>query len=115
MRPPPPYRTPSMPLRFISMPTPGRRLRTPAAAVATMALAAAAFTGTGASAGAESAVMVPAPAVDEPAAGRTSETAVFAGGCFWGVQGVFQHVHGVTSAVSGYAGGNADTATYHEV
>ena len=44
--------------------------------------------------------------------GVTSETAVLAGGCFWGVQGVFQHVQGVSSAVSGYAGGAADTATY---
>ncbi|WP_454816679.1 peptide-methionine (S)-S-oxide reductase MsrA [Labrys neptuniae] len=44
-----------------------------------------------------------------------SETAVLAGGCFWGVQGVFQHVKGVTSAVSGYAGGTADTATYDTV
>jgi peptide-methionine (S)-S-oxide reductase len=40
---------------------------------------------------------------------------VLAGGCFWGVQGVFQHVHGVTSAVSGYAGGNADTGRYAAV
>jgi peptide-methionine (S)-S-oxide reductase len=63
---------------------------------------------------AESAVVVPAPAVDEaPHAG--SETAVLAGGCFWGVQGVFQHVAGVTNAVSGYAGGDASAATYDEV
>ncbi|MEO8366965.1 MAG: peptide-methionine (S)-S-oxide reductase MsrA [Pseudoxanthomonas sp.] len=41
-----------------------------------------------------------------------TETVVFAGGCFWGVQGVFQHVKGVTSAVSGYTGGNASTARY---
>jgi peptide-methionine (S)-S-oxide reductase len=58
--------------------------------------------------------MVPPPAVDEPAAGN-SETAVFAGGCFWGVQGVFQHVRGVTKAVSGYAGGEAATAQYEVV
>ena len=60
---------------------------------------------------------VPPPAVDE-AAGKTAgtmEVAVLAGGCFWGVQGVFQHVQGVTSAVSGYAGGNAATARYEEV
>ena len=44
----------------------------------------------------------------------TSATAVFAGGCFWGVQGVFQHVEGVTSAVSGYSGGAAETATYEQ-
>ena len=44
-----------------------------------------------------------------------TERAVLAGGCFWGVQGVFQHVDGVTSAVSGYAGGAADTAHYETV
>ena len=44
-----------------------------------------------------------------------TETAVLAGGCFWGVQGVFQHVKGVTSAVSGYAGGSASTANYSAV
>jgi peptide-methionine (S)-S-oxide reductase len=44
-----------------------------------------------------------------------TETAVLAGGCFWGVQGVFQHVKGVTAAVSGYAGGTADTAHYKTV
>jgi peptide-methionine (S)-S-oxide reductase len=50
---------------------------------------------------------------DEPAnPPATSEVAVLAGGCFWGVQGVFQHVDGITSAVSGYAGGAADTAHY---
>lgn len=57
---------------------------------------------------------VPAPAVDEVSSGQT-ETAVLAGGCFWGVQGVFQHVQGVTSAVSGYAGGERSTASYDEV
>jgi peptide-methionine (S)-S-oxide reductase len=55
---------------------------------------------------AEEARNVPAPTVDEQAGGKTSETAVIAGGCFWGVQGVFQHVAGVTNAVSGYAGGD---------
>jgi len=63
---------------------------------------------------AEDAVVIPAPAMDEPVASGT-ETAVFAGGCFWGVQGVFQHVKGVDSAVSGYTGGSADTATYETV
>ncbi len=67
-------------------------------------------------AGAESAVVVPAPISDVAAASAaTSATAVFAGGCFRGVQGVFQHVQGVTSAVSGYAGGSADTASYRKV
>ena len=45
----------------------------------------------------------------------TLRTATLAGGCFWGVQGVFQHVRGVTQAVSGYAGGSRDTARYEEV
>jgi peptide-methionine (S)-S-oxide reductase len=57
---------------------------------------------------------IPAPAVDEPRAGHP-ETAVLAGGCFWGVQGVYQHVKGVTTAESGYAGGSAATAHYETV
>ncbi len=61
-------------------------------------------------------IEVPAPDVDEPApAGATSETLVLAGGCFWGVQGVYQHVKGVTEAVSGYAGGDRQTANYETV
>ena len=64
---------------------------------------------------AEPAHSVPAPAVDETAPSGASEVAVLAGGCFWGVQGVFQHVKGVTSAVSGYAGGDAQTASYETV
>ena len=61
---------------------------------------------------AEESRVVPTPAVDEQATGKTSEVAVIAGGCFWGVQGVFQHVDGVISAVSGYAGGEKATAHY---
>ncbi len=65
---------------------------------------------------AERAIAVPAPLVDESAADRpATETAVFAGGCFWGVQKVFQHVKGVQRAVSGYAGGQAQTAEYETV
>ena len=63
---------------------------------------------------AETATVVPAPAIDETASAAT-ETAVFAGGCFWGVQGVFQHVEGVKNAVSGYAGGAKETAEYEKV
>jgi peptide-methionine (S)-S-oxide reductase len=63
----------------------------------------------------EPARVVPPPAFDPPAAGRTSEVAVLAGGCFWGVQGVYQHVKGVTNAVSGYAGGDKSTAVYERV
>ena len=65
---------------------------------------------------AESAHQIPPPMLDEPANPQvTSEVAVLAGGFFWGVQAVFQHVEGVTSAVSGYAGGGADTAHYEMV
>ena len=64
---------------------------------------------------AESAKVVPPPAVDAPAGQSASAVVVLAGGCFWGVQGVFQHVEGVTSAVSGYAGGAKDTAQYDKV
>ncbi len=49
------------------------------------------------------------------AGGNTRETAVFSGGCFWGVDGVFKHVHGVSKVVSGYTGGAADTANYESV
>lgn len=63
---------------------------------------------------AEPAVVIPTPAVDETVKGN-SETAVFAGGCFWGVQAVFQHVKGVKNAVSGYSGGAKDTARYETV
>jgi peptide-methionine (S)-S-oxide reductase len=58
---------------------------------------------------------LPAPTADEQASSSGNETAVFAGGCFWGVQGVFQHVKGVVNAVSGYAGGQASTAQYETV
>jgi peptide-methionine (S)-S-oxide reductase len=61
---------------------------------------------------AEEAHVVPPPAVDEPADKSTPEVAVVAGGWFWGVQGVFQNVAGVTSAVSGYDGGSMATAHY---
>ena len=60
---------------------------------------------------AESARRIPPAAVDETT-GASREVTVLAGGCFWGVQGVFQHVGGVISAVSGYAGGSRDTAQY---
>lgn len=60
-----------------------------------------------------SAGKIPGPATDIPApAGTQLATAVFAGGCFWGVEGVYEHVKGVKKAVSGYAGGEASTAHY---
>jgi peptide-methionine (S)-S-oxide reductase len=64
---------------------------------------------------AEPPVTIPPPAQDEPATTAHSESAVFAGGCFWGVQGVFEHVRGVQQAVSGYSGGSAATAQYETV
>jgi len=87
---------------------PGTRLRQ----IAQGALVALAL-GFAGPAGAESAKLLPAPAQDPAADGP--QTLVVSGGCFWGVQGVFQHVKGVESAVSGYAGGAADTAHYETV
>ena len=66
------------------------------------------------SSSAEKARAIPAPAVDPPST-ASSEVAVLAGGCFWGVQGVFQHVEGVSNAVSGYTGGDKATADYETV
>lgn len=65
---------------------------------------------------AESAIKLPPAASQSTAAATaTSETVVLAGGCFWGVQAVFQHTNGVTEALSGYAGGKQDTAGYQMV
>jgi peptide-methionine (S)-S-oxide reductase len=67
-------------------------------------------------ASAKKAALIPAPAADASlAAARGEESVVFAGGCFWGIQAVFQHVKGVTSATSGYSGGEAKTAEYEVV
>jgi peptide-methionine (S)-S-oxide reductase len=71
--------------------------------------------GVGSARGAERARVIPAPAQDEPAAQATSEVAVLAAGCFWGVQDVYQHVKGVDKALSGYAGGAQRTARYEIV
>ncbi|MDX8432306.1 peptide-methionine (S)-S-oxide reductase MsrA [Mesorhizobium abyssinicae] len=84
-----------------------------ALAALVLTVAAAAFWQTPA-VSAEDAVVIPPPAMDEKAASG-SETAVFAGGCFWGVQGVFQHVKGVSKAVSGYTGGSKENAVYEVV
>jgi len=64
---------------------------------------------------AERAVVLPPPAADATATNEDSQTVVLAGGCFWGVQAVFQHTKGVTKAVSGYAGGTKETARYNVV
>jgi peptide-methionine (S)-S-oxide reductase len=58
--------------------------------------------------------LVQAPALDVPV-GAGPEVATLSGGCFWGIQGIFQHVRGVEKAVSGYAGGSAETANYESV
>jgi peptide-methionine (S)-S-oxide reductase len=79
-----------------------------AAAIGTLAIAAAVISPSRA---AEDAVIIPPPAVDV-ASTDGLQTAVVAGGCFWGVQGVFQHTAGVVNAVSGYAGGSKMTADY---
>ncbi|WP_174274219.1 peptide-methionine (S)-S-oxide reductase MsrA [Sphingomonas bacterium] len=73
-----------------------------------------ALVGGASSLSAETAVNAPAPLVSV-ASNAPSETAIFAGGCFWGVQGVFQHVKGVTGAVSGFTGGAAGNAHYDRV
>jgi peptide-methionine (S)-S-oxide reductase len=74
------------------------------------------FLGLATSQGAEPAVAIPPPALDQPApAGGGLQTVVLAGGCFWGMQGVYQHTKGVTQAVSGYAGGQKETAHYETV
>jgi peptide-methionine (S)-S-oxide reductase len=62
-----------------------------------------------------SAASLPGPAVDENRSEKKSETVVLAGGCFWGVQAVFDALKGVSSAISGYAGGNKSTAHYEIV
>ena len=64
---------------------------------------------------AEPAVTIPPPAAEAPAQSAGLETAVLAGGCFWGIQAVYQHVKGVTNAVSGYAGGAQKDAIYDAV
>jgi peptide-methionine (S)-S-oxide reductase len=66
-----------------------------------------------ANSGSRSAVDIPDPAVDMQATGE--QTAVFAGGCFWGMEGVFEHLKGVSDVMTGYAGGDAVTATYQQV
>jgi peptide-methionine (S)-S-oxide reductase len=86
------------------------RIHTAAVALALAALA-------GRQAGADAInKAIPPPAVDTPAAGATAtETAVLAGGCFWGLQGMFEHVKGVTRVVAGYSGGSKETAHYEMV
>ena len=98
-------------IRLVSSPA-RRRLTLLCAAAALVAGAALTLD---ASHAAELAVKIPAPAADATANATGTQTAVFAGGCFWGVQGVFQRVNGVVQAVSGYSGGARETAQYEIV
>jgi peptide-methionine (S)-S-oxide reductase len=84
------------------------RLSLCAAAIGALAIAAVTISPSHAS---SEAVIIPPPAVDVQAADGI-QTAVIAGGCFWGVQGVYQHTSGVLNAVSGYSGGSQMTANY---
>ena len=79
-------------------------------AAAVLAMACAAYP-----AAAQTGAALPAPLLDVAARRPGLQTTVFAGGCFWGVQGVFQHVQGVTGAVSGYAGGKLANPSYEQV
>ncbi|MGD9913265.1 MAG: peptide-methionine (S)-S-oxide reductase MsrA [Rhizobiaceae bacterium] len=88
--------------------------RTGLRALLAAALASTLLATVAAPASAQEGIAIPPPSVDAPA-GSGMETAIVAGGCFWGVQGVFQHLDGVTNAVSGYAGGDAATAHYEMV
>lgn len=100
-------------LRSSTLAPPKSRIRTGALAI--LALLCAGFVvwqakGVAAASG----TVIPAPTYDQTSA-QEPQTAVLAGGCFWGVQGVFQHVRGVVSAVSGYSGGAKDAANYEAV
>lgn len=91
-------------------------LHRPSASAIVLTVVLAAAAGSALSRGGDEFHTVPAFAASAPMAkDATSDTAVVAGGCFWGVQGVFEHVKGVTSAVSGYAGGEKSTAQYETV
>ena len=90
------------------------RTRTSVAGLLAM-LAAAVLGPAPATLAADGAVAIPAPVMDSPKAAGPPQTAVLAGGCFWGVQGVYQRVRGVRNAVSGYAGGAKETAQYERV
>ncbi len=92
------------------------KLRSPAWASAMLALGLAAlFVLRSPLMGAEAPVIIAPPALDNPKAAGPPQTAVLAGGCFWGVQGVFQHVRGVKKVIAGYAGGDRSTAQYETV
>src|SRR4051795_347897 len=93
--------------------------RTPSrgiAALATGLVAALLFATRGLAGSAPTITTLPDPALDQPVAtAKGEQTIVLAGGCFWGVQAVFQHVKGVVSATSGYAGGTVASPDYEQV
>ncbi len=91
------------------------RRRARAAVFLSILLAAATGVAASQPSSAQEGIAIPAPVLDIPVRPVATETAVVAGGCFWGVQGVFQHVTGVTNAVSGYAGGEKQTAHYEMI
>jgi peptide-methionine (S)-S-oxide reductase len=101
-----------MPLRLPFRTLPPRK--TAIVALAPLALVAAIALARLPAQAADTAQVLPAPAVDVPATDGP-QTAVLSGGCFWGVQGVFEHVHGVRKVLAGYAGGSAATANYETV
>jgi peptide-methionine (S)-S-oxide reductase len=94
-------------------PPTGRLATNTAAAFAVLTVAA--VLALGSSRAAEPAVVIPPPAQDAPKAAGPAQTAVLAGGCFWGVQGVFEHLTGVKRVVAGYAGGDRMSAHYEIV
>ena len=94
--------------------TPTSRASRPALSAGAAAIVLAMAGAVGACTQAQASIRLPAPAVDAPAS-AAPQTAVLAGGCFWGVQGVFEHVRGVKQVVAGYAGGKRATADYETV
>jgi peptide-methionine (S)-S-oxide reductase len=96
-------------------PRPGFRRAMALTALVAVALMALSLTLHPAQTRAEEAQVVPAPLLDETAGSAQPEVAVLAGGCFWGVQGVYQHVDGVLQAVSGFTGGSSANAHYELV
>ena len=94
---------------------PFKSLSNSAVLIAAAAIAFGTWSLLGSTASAEQALLLPAPSFDSTPAEQGPQTVVFAGGCFWGVQAVFQHTKGVLNAVSGYAGGSKDTANYNAI
>jgi peptide-methionine (S)-S-oxide reductase len=95
-----------------------RTCRWPMAVMVTLTLVLSVGLGVGvptAALGGGAAIVIPGPLLDNPKGSGSLQTAVMAGGCFWGVHGVYQHVRGVQRVLSGYAGGSKATATYDAV